>query len=63
MTIIRTFLAIVATKFWKLYQLDVKNVFLNGDLLEEIYMEQPEGYVHPKFLTYISKLKKAKGMV
>ena len=61
MTTIRTLLAIVAivaTKNWKLYQLDVKNVFLNGDLLEEIYIEHLEGYVHPKFLSYICKLKK-----
>ena len=59
MTTIRTLLAVAAAKSWKLYQLDVKNAFLNGDLLEEIYMEQPEGYVHPKFSTYICKLKKA----
>ena len=59
MTAIRTLLAIAATKSWKLFQLDVKNAFLNGDLLEEIYMEQPKGYVHPKFPTYICNLKKA----
>ncbi len=36
----------LATKYdWKLHQLDVKSTFLNGDLKEEIYLVQPEGFV------------------
>ena len=35
----------VAVRFWPLHQLKIKNAFLHGDLDEEIYMEQPLGFV------------------
>ena len=38
-------MAIVAHFNLKLHQMDVKTTFLNGDLEEEVYMEQPEGFV------------------
>ena len=45
MTSVRVFLSLVATYDWPLYQLDIKNAFLHGDLQEEVYMEQPPGFV------------------
>ena len=41
---IRLILAIVARMDLELYQMDVKTVFLNGELDEEIYMNQPLGF-------------------
>ncbi|GJX12714.1 retrotransposon protein, putative, ty1-copia subclass [Tanacetum coccineum] len=40
---IRIFIAIVAYYDYEIWQIDVKTAFLNGHLLEEVYMEQPEG--------------------
>ena len=42
---VRLVLAIVANLNLKLYQMDVKIAFLNGELDEEIYMDQPIGFV------------------
>jgi hypothetical protein len=41
---IRIFLAYVCHKRFKVSQMDVKSIFLNGDLNEEVYMEQPKGF-------------------
>ena len=41
---IRMVLAIAALRNLKLHQINVKTTFLNGDLDEAIYMEQPEGF-------------------
>ena len=40
-------LAIDALRNLEIHEMDVKTAFLNGDLDEEIYMEQPEGFVAP----------------
>ena len=44
---IRLLIAIAAIFYLKINQMDVKTAFLNGDLEEEIYMDQPEGFVEP----------------
>ena len=45
MTSVRLFISLAATHYWDLHQLDIKNVFLHDDLQEEVYMEQPSGFV------------------
>ncbi|GKV32721.1 hypothetical protein SLEP1_g41308 [Rubroshorea leprosula] len=40
-------IVIVVAKGWKLFQMDMKNAFLNGDLAEEVYMQPPPRLEHP----------------
>nr|XP_009768559.1 PREDICTED: uncharacterized protein LOC104219561 [Nicotiana sylvestris] len=42
---VRLFLSMAVVRHSPLYQLDIKNVFIHGDLDEEVYMEQPPGFV------------------
>jgi hypothetical protein len=41
---IKIFLAFSNYKIFKVYKMDVKSTFLNGNLEEEVYIEQPEGF-------------------
>jgi hypothetical protein len=54
---IRLELAIVAAKGWEVHQMDMKNAFLHGDLSKEIYMGQPQGFMHDSSL--VCRLKKS----
>jgi hypothetical protein len=51
-------LAYACSKNVKLYQMDVKSSFLNGELEEEVYIEQPEGFQLSENTDYVCKLKK-----
>ncbi|GAU31045.1 hypothetical protein TSUD_214810 [Trifolium subterraneum] len=55
---IRTVLALLASKGWNVYQLDVKSAFLHGELIENVYIEQPLGY-QKEGKNKVYKLRKA----
>ena len=56
---IRMFLAFAAHSNFKVYQMDVKSAFLNGELEEEVYVEQPPGFEDQEHLDYVYFLFKA----
>ena len=58
MNSIRTILIIVAVEDFHLEQLDVKTIFLHGDLEEEIYMQHPQGYEVKGKENLVCRLKK-----
>uniref|UniRef100_A0A2N9GQ28 Reverse transcriptase Ty1/copia-type domain-containing protein n=1 Tax=Fagus sylvatica TaxID=28930 RepID=A0A2N9GQ28_FAGSY len=57
LTSVRSLLAVAAVRHWPLFQMDVKNAFLNGDLLEEVYMQPPPGY--PDSQNQVCRLRRA----
>jgi hypothetical protein len=58
-TTIRSLLALSNAKNWEVHQMDVKTAFLQGNLEEEIYMRQPDGYVNKELPNHVCKLKKS----
>ncbi|KAI5338773.1 hypothetical protein L3X38_018045 [Prunus dulcis] len=56
---VRTLIALAAQKRWKLFQLDVKSAFLNGVLHDEVYVDQPPGFVVKDKEDRVYRLKKA----
>nr|GFB01867.1 putative retrotransposon protein [Tanacetum cinerariifolium] len=56
---IRILIAIAAYYDYEIWQMDVKTAFLNGYLNEEVYMEQPEGILNPKYLNSVCKPKRS----
>jgi hypothetical protein len=56
---IRLIISLAAQNNWEIFQMDVKSAFLNGVLQEEVYLEQPPGYVKKGEENKVYKLKKA----
>ena len=56
---IRIIIAMAAQFKWKLHHLDVKSAFLNGYIEEDIYVNQPEGFIKKGKENYVLKLRKA----
>ncbi|KAH9801414.1 hypothetical protein KPL71_001018 [Citrus sinensis] len=56
---IRMLLAFACHKDFILFQMDVKSAFLNGYIIEEVYVKQPPGFENEKFPNHVYKLSKA----
>ena len=56
---IRLVLSLAITRQWTIRHIDIQNEFLHGQLQEEVYMQQPQGYVHPDFPHHVCRIKKS----
>jgi hypothetical protein len=56
---VRLLIALVAHEGWEVHHMDIKLAFLNGDLQEEVYVEQPAGFIVAGKEHKVLKLKKA----
>ena len=56
---IRILLAIAAYYDYKIWKMDVKIAFLNGNLLEDVYMTQSKGFLDPKYSNRVCKLQRS----
>ncbi|KAK8940855.1 hypothetical protein KSP39_PZI009825 [Platanthera zijinensis] len=59
MTSVRMVIALAACQGWRMWQLDVKNAFLYGEIDKDIFMDQPPGFVSEVHPDYVCKLRKA----
>jgi Reverse transcriptase (RNA-dependent DNA polymerase) len=59
MNTVRTLISCAVNLGWDLCQLDVKNVFLHGDLKEEVFMEIPLGFANEQFRDKVCRLKRS----
>lgn len=59
METIKLLLALAATRSWEVHHLDVKSAFLDGELEEEVYVSQPEGFLKKDQPSKVYRLSKA----
>ena len=59
LTTIHIILTIVVHQNWHIHQLDVNNAFLQGSLTDDVYIQEPQGFVDAQRPTYVFKLHKA----
>ena len=52
-------LSMATMRSWPFFQLDIKKVFLHGDLTEEVYMEQPSGFITQGESSLVCKLRRS----
>lgn len=57
-TTIQLILSLVVTYKWPLHQLDVNNAFLEGQLEETVFMQQPQGLINPTYPNHVCRLHK-----
>jgi hypothetical protein len=58
-TSIRDIISLAASMGWNLHQMDVKTTFLNGEIEEEVYIEQTQGFEVHSIDTHVYRLKKS----
>ena len=56
---VRSLVAVAAYHGWKVHQMDIKTAFLNGDLQEEVYVDQPSGFIQQGQEKKVCRLRKA----
>ncbi|WVZ76852.1 hypothetical protein U9M48_024779 [Paspalum notatum var. saurae] len=54
-----TVLSLALSRSWPMHQLDVKNVFLHGTLIETVYYSQPAGFMDPTRPEMVCRLNKS----
>ncbi|CAL1411607.1 unnamed protein product [Linum trigynum] len=58
-TTLRIILSLAVTNHWPICQLDIANAFLHGTLTDEVFMQQPPGFIDPQRPHHVCRLKKS----